>query len=461
MVAKGFSQEPCIDYSKTFSPVVKSTTIRDVLSIAVASGWSIRQLDVHNAFFHGFISEELYMRQPPSFQDERFPHHVCKLQRSLYGLKQAPRAWFQRLSSFLLGLGFSGSKTDSSLFMKRSGGLILYILVYVDDILITGNKSSAISKLLCSLGNEFAIKDLGSVRYFLGIEVLPNSHSLLLSQQKYCLDLLARTNVIGAKPLSTPISLTLRLSKFTGKPLSDPTEYKSIVGALQYATLTRPDITFVVNKVAQFMVSLTDDHWMAVKRILRYLKGTISHGLQLFKFSPLTLSTYSDVDWASCSDDRKSTSGYLVYLGKNLISWKSRKQDTVARSSTKREYRAMALATMEIIWVQAFLGELGVKSPPPILWCDNIGATYLSVNPVFHARTKHIKIDFHFVRDKVALGALKVFFIPTDDQIADILTKGLSSTKFMFFQSKLNLVQGQLSLQGAIKSILTHIKSFV
>ncbi|GAV67432.1 hypothetical protein CFOL_v3_10938 [Cephalotus follicularis] len=256
----------------------------------------------------------------------------------------------------------------------------------------------------------------------------------------------------GAKPITTPISTTSTLSKHLGKPLSNPTEYRSLVKALQYVTLTRPDISFAVNKVYQFMATPTDIHWSLVKRILRYLKGSLHYGLHLQQSPSQSLTAFSDVDWASCPDDKKSTSGYLIFLGPNLISWQSRKQQTAARSSTKSEYRALVLATSELTWLQSLLSELGVCLPhSPILWCDNIGATYLSVNPVFHARTKHIEIDFHFVRDKVAKRDLQVHFISTQDQIADILTKGLPSGQFSSLRSKLQLLPRPLSLWGDVR----------
>ncbi|XP_043710459.1 uncharacterized mitochondrial protein AtMg00810-like [Telopea speciosissima] len=247
------------------------------------------------------------------------------------------------------------SKTDASLFMYHSEGVIAYLLVYVDDIILTGNDSSHLCILISKLGKEFALKDLGPLRFFLGIELTPNDTGLLLTQQKYIFDLLNRSHMEGSKPLSTPLSSTTRLSRSSGTPLTDPSEYRSIVGALQYVTLTRPDISFAVNKVCQFMAVPTDEHWLVVKGILRYLKGTISMGLQLRSSSSLTLSAFSDADWASCPNDRKSTGGYLIFLGNNLVSWQSRKQNIIARSSTESEYRALALATTELTRLQSLL----------------------------------------------------------------------------------------------------------
>lgn len=235
----------------------------------------------------------------------------------------------------------------------------------------------------------------------------------------------------GAKLVHTPMAASAKLSLSIGSPLVDPTVYRSIVGALQYATLTRPDISFAVNKGCQFLQQPIDDHWQAVKRILRYLKETVTHGLFLSRCSSLRLHAYFDADWAGCIDDHKSTWGYAIFLGPNFISWSARKQSTIAQSSTELEYRALADATAKIIWLRSLLVELGVNLyQPPTLWCDNLGVTYLTVNPLFHACTKHIEIDFHFVRDLVSKKLLEVRFISTKDQIADVFTKPLSITQF-------------------------------
>ncbi|KAK2985281.1 hypothetical protein RJ640_009794 [Escallonia rubra] len=265
-------------------------------------------------------------------------------------------------------------------------------------------------------------------------------------------DLLNRTHLDAAKPVHTPMATSTHLSRYHGDPHPSPTEYRSIVGALQYLSFTRPDISFSVNKVAQFMHSPTCEHWSAVKRILRYLKDTLHFGLCLSKPPDLSLSAYSDTDWAGCPDDRRSTSGFCVYLGCNRISWSSRKQPTVARSSTEAEYKAIATVASELEWLKSLLFELHLAPPkPPTLWCDNIGSVYLSLNPIFHARTKHVEIDYHFVRERVARKAWDVRFISTVDQPADIFTKPLSLPRFRILRSKLNVVD-TLSLRGGIGS---------
>ena len=443
LVAKGFRQRHGIDYDDTFSPVVKPATVLLVLSVAVSRGWHIRQTDVKNAFLHGVLQETVYMTQPPGFEDSHQRDMVCKLDKAIYGLKQAPRAWFARLSSKLCDLGFRSSSADTSLFVLQNSEVTLYVLVYVDDLILTGSSVAAVDKLLHQLHSAFAIKDLGSLKYFLGIEVTTDPGGITLSQRRYVQDLLRRTNMEKCRPVSTPMSSTEKLSKHTGTLLSpeDVTKYRSIVGALQYLCITRPDISYAVNRVCQYMQQPTDFHWGAVKRILRFLKFSLSDGLRIHRSRSLLLSAFSDADWAGCADDRRSTDGFAVFLGANLVSWSARKQPTVSRSSTESEYKALANATAELVWVQSVLRELGVSQPrAPSLWCDNLGATYLSANPVFHARTKHIEVDFHFVRERVAQKALEIQFIQSRDQLADIFTKPLPVDVFTRLRSNLNMV---------------------
>ena len=319
------------------------------------------------------------------------------------------------------------------------------MLVYVDDIIVASSSSPATTKLLADLQASFALKDMGPLHYFLGVHVESSPGGIVLSQQKYISDILRRANMENCKVSTTPMSSSEKISQDSGDPLSqdDSTKYRSLVGALQYLTLTRPDISFVVNRVCQFLHAPTTAHLSAAKRILRYLKYTHSMGLSIRKSPSMLISCFSDADWAGCSDDRRSTGGFAVFLGPNLVSWNSRKQATVSRSSTESEYKALANGTAEVIWIQSVLGELGVfLSRPPVLWCDNLGATNLSANPVFHARTKHIEVDFHFVRERVAAKALDVRFISSKDQVADIFTKPLAETPFVLNRHNLNLCVG-------------------
>ncbi|RVW13866.1 Retrovirus-related Pol polyprotein from transposon RE1 [Vitis vinifera] len=318
----------------------------------------------------GFAQEEedVYMEQPKGFVNSEFPDYVCKLNKSLYGLKQAPRAWFMRLSQTLLEFGFLSSPVDASLF------------------------------------TEFKMKDLGPLGYFLGIQASRDSSGLHLRQSKYIGDLLQRTKMAGAKPASSPCTTGLKLSTHVGEPLtaSQITEYRQTMGALQYCTLNRPDIAFSVNQLCQHMHCPNSVHWTTAKRVLRYLKGTIDLGLWYTK-GEQTLQAFCDSDWAGNPDDRRSTTGYGVFFGSCLISWTAKKQSVVARSSTEAEYRALTITTAELYWIRMLLKKLHISLPTaPTIWCDNSGALALASNPVFHARTKHIEVDFHFIREKVA-----------------------------------------------------------
>jgi hypothetical protein len=285
---------------------------------------------------------------------------------------------------------------------------------------------------------------MGSLHYFLGIEVNYGSAGITLTQTKYTNDLLHRAAMVSCKPVPTPLSASGKLSAHQGQLLSpeDATKYRSLVGALQYLTLTRPDIAFSVNKVCQYLHSSTTDHWTAVKRILRFLKHTVGVGLHIWRSPSTMVSAFSDADWAGCTEDRKSTGGFAVFLGPNLISWCAKKQKTVSRSSTEAEYKAMADATAEIMWVQSVLAELNISSPKSArLWCDNMGVKYLASNPIFHGRMKHVEIDYHFVRDRVVKKLLDVRFISTKDQLADDFTKALPQRRFLEFQHNLNLIK--------------------
>ncbi|GKB45096.1 ribonuclease H-like domain-containing protein [Tanacetum coccineum] len=345
------------------------------------------------------------MHQPPGFVDPNKPNYVCHLQRSLYGLKQAPRAWFQRFASYATRVGFQHSKTDSSLFVFHRGSDIAYLLLYVDDIILTASSSAFLQRIITSLHKS----KLGS----------------------------------------------------DGDPVSNPTLYRSLVGALQYLTFTRPDLSYAVQQVCLYMHDPRDPHFTALKRILRYVRGTLDYGLQLHVSFTTQLTAYTDADWAGCPVTRRSTSGYCVFLGDNLLSWSAKRQVTLSRSSAEAGYRGVANVVAETAWIRNLLCELHTPLfTATLVYCDNVSAVYMSANPVQHQRTKHIEIDIHFVRDFVASGQVRVLHVPSRFQYADIFTKGLPTALFIEFRSSLNVrrspahTEGGYEVEGYTKEIV-------
>jgi hypothetical protein len=395
-------------------------------------------LDVKNAFLHGHISETVYCQQPKGFEDPAHPDYVCLLQKSLYGLKQAPRAWYTRFTNFITSIGFSSSRSDSFLFIFHSSEHVAYLLLYVDDIVLTASSSAFLHHIITQLHAEFSMIDLGSLSHFLGISVTRSSQGLHLSQRQYALDLIQRAGMHDCNPVKTPIDAGAKLSLTDGDLLDNPTHYRSLTGALQYLTITRPEITYAVQQVCLFMHAPRSSHMNLVKRI-RYIKGTLDLGTTITP-SSTALVAYSDADWAGCPDTRRSTSGFCVFLGDNLISWSSKRQQTVSRSNAEAEYRAVAHVVAESCWIRNLLQELHRPlDRSTVVYCDNVSAVYLSANPVQHRRTKHIEIDIHFVHDKVQVGDVRVLHIPTASQYADIFTKGLPTAAFVEFRSNLTV----------------------
>ncbi|RVW38072.1 Retrovirus-related Pol polyprotein from transposon RE2 [Vitis vinifera] len=414
-------------YAVKVGPDGQIASVRLLLSMAAMCSWPLYQLDIKNAFLHGDLAEEVYMEQPPGFVAQGESGLVCRLRRSLYGLKQSPRAWFSRFSSVVQEFGMLRSTADHSVFYHHNSlGQCIYLVVYVDDIVITGSDQDGIQKLKQHLFTHFQTKDLGKLKYFLGIEIAQSSSGVVLSQRKYALDILEETGMLDCKPVDTPMDPNVKLVPGQGEPLGDPGRYRRLVGKLNYLTITRPDISFPVSVVSQFLQSPCDSHWDAVIRILRYIKSTPGQGVLYENRGHTQVVGYTDADWAGSPTDRRSTSGYCVFIGGNLISWKSKKQDVVARSSAEAEYRAMALATCELIWLRHLLQELRFgKDEQMKLICDNQAALHIASNPVFHERTKHIEVDCHFIREKIASGCVATSFVNSNDQLADIFTKSL------------------------------------
>ncbi|XP_068650520.1 uncharacterized mitochondrial protein AtMg00810-like [Aristolochia californica] len=375
------------------------------------------------------------MRPPPGL-----PHpagYVCLLRRALYGLKQAPRAWFAKFSSSLIRLGFVASNYDSAMFIRKT--VVGHIVVlYVDDMIVTGDDEDGIADFKQQLHSLFEIKDLGYLRYFLGIEVAYSPEGYILSQSKYISEVISRAGLTDDRIMDSPIELNHFLSAADGELLSDVTRYREVVGSLVYLMVTRPDITYVVHVVSQFAFAPRTTHWTAVLHILRYSRGTVHHGLLLSSTSDLVLTGYYDVDWAGDTTDQKSTTGYCIFLGNSLVAWKSKKQSVASRSSAEAEYQAMATTAAKLIWFHRLLEELGFPqlSATP-MFCDNQSAIQIAKNPIFHECTKHIEIDCHFVQHHYLQGSLTLSHVSSTSQLADVFTKSHTAPHFHHLISKL------------------------
>ncbi|CAN6726304.1 unnamed protein product [Malus baccata var. baccata] len=287
--------------------------------------------------------------------------------------------------------------SDTSLFIKKNDNDIVILLLYVDDIILTGSNSVKIQKMIDELSEVFELKDMGQLTYFLGLQIsYKDNGDIFINQSKYIRDVIHKAGMDSCKPAATPY------------------------------------IAYAVNTVCQFMQSPTEMHYAAVKRILRYLQGTQHHGILYSAAKVTTLTAFSDADWAADINTRRSITGYVVYLGNNPVSWQSKKQCSVSRSSTEAEYKALAHTVADVAWVRGILKDLEVfLSLPPTIHCDNMSAIALTANPVFHSRIKHLDTNFHFVRERVQQGDLEVVYIPTEDQTADVLTKGLQTPAFL------------------------------
>ncbi|CAH9133273.1 unnamed protein product [Cuscuta epithymum] len=439
LVAKGFTQVEGVDFHETFAPVAKLVTVRCLLAVAAKKHWEVHQLDVNNAFLHGDLSEDVYMRVPQGFS-KNGDTRVCKLQKSLYGLRQASRNWYHKFTQSLLKVGFRQSHADHSLFIFRRGLVQTFALIYVDDVILAGNDVSHINDTKRHLDENFSIKDLGPLKYFLGIEVARSPKGFVLSQRKYTLDILNECGLLAGRPSLFPMEQNLKLRPDDDSPLVDASSYRRLIGRLLYLTVTRPDIVFSVSQLSQFLHKPRQTHLDAAIRVLRYLKQTPGQGIFLSADGDFTLKAYCDADWAGCSFTRRSSTGYFIALGSSPISWRTKKQSVVSRSSAEAEYRAMAVTVSEILWLRWLLRDLTVhQSSPTSLFCDNQAARHIALNPVFHERTKHVEIDCHFVRERVASGEINPCYISTTHQTADIFTKALGTDRFQFLRNKLGV----------------------
>ena len=433
-VAKGFRQIPGVNVGPTWAPVGMQTSIRVVLSLSANLDWEIVNMDVDTAFLYAPVEELIYIEQPEGFVEKgpKGEDLVCKLNKSLYGLKQSPRNWNKVIDSWFKENGFAVSEADPCLYFKTivefNSNKIILVLLYVDDLIICGDSRREIDKFKSAISKRFNMKDLGDLTRILGMEIKRDrrARTLEVTQQTYTETMLRRFGMEDSKPIGSPAEGTL-----TRDPNAGPDrEYMCLVGSLLYAAMvTRPDIAFSVQALGRHMQASNSSHFAAGKRILRYLKGTKHLGL---KYGPkpknetTAIVGYSDSDWASDKDTRRSVTAYVYTLGGAAVSWSSRLQPTVALSSSESEYMAVASATQEAIHLRRLLGSLGFnQGNPTVLYCDNQGAIAMADNPIMHKRTKHIDIRHHFIREVVSRGEVELRYIPTGDQIADLLTKAL------------------------------------
>jgi hypothetical protein len=315
---------------------------------------------VNNAFLHGDLQEDVYMKIPEGVTCTK-SNMVCKLQKSLYGLKQASRKWYEKLTALLVREGYTQSTSDYSLFTLQRDHQFTALLVYVDDIILAGNSMAEFDRIKAVLDTAFKIKNLGQLKYFLGLEVAHSKEGITISQRKYCLDLLKDSGLLGCKPANTPLDTSIKLHSSSGTPYTDVSTYRRMVGKLLYLNTTRPDIAFATQQLSQFMHAPTTIHFNAACRVMRYLKNNPGQGLFFSRDSEMQLMGYSDADWAGCVDTRKSISGYCFFIGKSLNSWRAKKQANVSKSSSEAEYIALSSATCELQWVLYLMADLNIQ----------------------------------------------------------------------------------------------------
>ncbi|XP_062075067.1 uncharacterized mitochondrial protein AtMg00810-like [Humulus lupulus] len=419
-------------------------TLKLLLAISTIKQWHTLQIDINNAFLNGDLNEEVYMSLPKgltvSLSSCADPPLVCKLHKSIYGLKQSSRQWYTTLSDALLSAGFKQSQADYTLFTKGQDDQFIALLVYVDDIIIAGPNLKLLHQLQHSLHARFKLKALGTLKYFLGFEIARSERGLFISQRQYTINLLEDTGYLGSKPAKTPMDPKLKLDNIQGEPLADPSQYRRLIGRLLYLTLSRPDITYSVHTLSQFMSAPRTTHLQAVHHLLRFLKGSPGQGLLYSSTSSLHLRAFSDSDWAACPLTRRSTTGFCVFIGDCLISWRTKKQPTISKSSAEAEYRALAATASELTWLQYILADLHIhSSTPAFIYCDNLSAVHIANNPTFHERTKHIELDCHFIRDKIKAGSIRLIPVRSSLQLADAFTKALSSTSLNSHISKMTV----------------------
>ena len=422
LVARGDSQVAGTDYDELFAPVVRFDSLRLLLAISASRQWRPRQLDVKTAFLYGLLKEEIYMRLPEQL---RVDGKVCKLQRCLYGLKQSPREWYARLTNYLLPYGFAISIFDPCVLIHESGNL--FIAIYVDDISIFGPSDSLTERIISALQTEFEVKDLGQLHWLLGIKIEFTDSAITLSQETYIDKILDKYGMTDCNSLSTPLDPNIQLREGTlEEQIDDISVYQQIIGSLMYAvTGTRPDLAYAVTHLSQFNSNPSKLHLAAAKRILRFLKGTRDTKLTYLTKQPLILESFCDASYGNCLDTRRSFWGYLFQLGSATISWRSRRQRSVATSTTEAEYMALSNTSKHHLWTLRALSELLHLEIPAAIRCDNMGSIDIAENPRINDRSKHIDIHYHAVRELLQSGQISIVHVDGKQNLADICTKAL------------------------------------
>ncbi|GJT06617.1 retrovirus-related pol polyprotein from transposon TNT 1-94 [Tanacetum coccineum] len=440
LVAQGCCQQEGIDYEETFAPVDRIEAIRLFLAYDAHKDFTLFQMDVKTAFLNGIPKEEVYVGQPPGFVSKQYPDHVYALDKALYGLKQAPRAWYDVLSKFLIDSDFQKGLIDPTLFIKKKGKHIMLIQIYVDDIIFGSTNPKYCMKFSDLMVKRFEMSMMGEMKFFLGLQVNQFSNGIFINQSKYILDILKRFGMENCDTVPTPMVEQAKLKlDLVGKPV-DHTDYRSMIGSLMYLTSSRPDIMFATCMCARYQANPNEHHVSAVKRIFRYLKGTINLGLWYPKDSGFDLTAYSDADHAGCHLDRKSTSGSVQFLGDKLVCWSSKKQNCVSISTAESEYVAVSGCCAQVLWMRTQLTDYGFFFDKVPIYCDSKSAIAISCNPVQHTRTKHIDVRYHFIKDHVEKGTIELYFVGTEFQLADLFTKSLPEARFKFLVEKLGMM---------------------
>ncbi|GJX80638.1 retrovirus-related pol polyprotein from transposon TNT 1-94 [Tanacetum coccineum] len=439
LVACGYRQEEGIYFEESFAPVARLEVIRICLAFAAHMNMVVYQMDMKTAFLNGNLWEEIYVSQSDGFVDKDKPNHVYKLKKALYGLKQAPRAWYDMLSSFFISHDFSKGSVDPILFIHRDGKELLLVQIYVDDIIFaasTPELCDLFSKIMCS---KFKMSMMGKISFFLGLQISQSPRGIFINQSKYALESLKKYGFDSCDPVDTPMVEKSKLDEDKEGKAVDPSHYRGMIGTLLYLIASRPDLQFAICMCARYQARPTEKHLNAVKRIFRYLKGTVNQGLWYLKDSLIALTAFADADHAGCQDTRRSTSGSMQFLGDRLISWSSKRQKSTAISSTEAEYIALSSCCAQILWMRSQLTDYGFGFNKIPMYCDNKSAIALCCNNVQHSRSKHIDIRFHFIKEHVENEVIKLYFVNTEYQLADIFTKALGRERIKFLINKLGM----------------------